>query len=259
MNDTYFQRMSRSLWITGNQRIAKSVLIVFGQLFLMTYSFSNTQADIVTFRFTAVVATDYGSDFEMPIGTVGTGWYSFDSNAAASLGPDSSDNLFAIYPDAIVDIHVDFGSFGSASGNSGILFIGDPVRTTGSLNYLSDTYRASASVDNGIVVPGSGGSRHSLTAGIFLQDLDLTGLSSEILTATPPDLAPFKDNLVSRPVPDAAELQINFSLPSGGSTTIGFELTSLTAVPEPSSALLIVSPAVLWWIRRCRLGIGSKS
>jgi hypothetical protein len=211
-------------------------------------------ADLVTLRFTAVVSTDYGSAFEMPVGTVGTGWYQFDINTVPSLGPNSSDNLFAIYPDAIVAMHVDFGVYGSASGGTGNIFIGDPVRTTGSLNFLSDIYQASASVDDGIVVPGSGGSRRSLSAAIFLQDLDRIGLSSEILSATPPDLAPFKDNLVPRPVPDAAELQMNFSLPGGGLTTIGFELTSLTAVPEPSTALLILSPTIagLGWARRRR-------
>ena len=89
------------------------------------------------------------------------------------------------YLDALTDFTVTIEGFGTGGGNGGDIFLGDPVQTTGSFNYLSDQYQLHAPA-TGITVPSAFGDRHLLFAHFQLQDLDQEGLDSEDLLATPP-------------------------------------------------------------------------
>lgn len=199
----------------------------------------------VTFTFEAKLTTPSGLLFPLPVGYPVTGSYTFDlSSPGSDFGPTS----FTIYDNAITDFRVTLAGYGTGVANRGNIWLGNPVQTIGSFNFLSDQYVAHGDVV-GITLPTSLGDRHLRSAQIRLQDLDQAGLSSESLLPTPPDLSYFLDHTGPNYDADHADVFLNFDTPFGDTTAMAFQLTSLTLVPESSTVLLALSAFALTFPR----------
>lgn len=211
----------------------------------------------ITFNFTAVWSQSGPSpSFPFAAGTTAHGSYTFELNTAPTTF--SGPNTFTFYNNAITNFTVTIDGYGTGTGSDGAILMGDPVQTSGSFNFLSDSYQVQASPVTGITVNSSlFGTRNLRTAGLRLQDLDLQGLDSEELSATPPDLSYFLDNVGPNFDSDHAQLVMSFDTPNSGFNSAVFNLTSLTAaaVPEPDflpfAAMAGVGiSAILAWRRK---------
>jgi hypothetical protein len=200
----------------------------------------------VTFGFAAEYVEPQAT-YSFPIGLKATGHYTFELNTpGSSLGPNS----FTTYGGAIKHISVSLTGYGAGTGmgSSGDILLGDPVQTGGSFNFLSDQYYVYTGA-SGLSVPSPFGERHLLEAIIRLADLDQVGLTSTALSAVPPSLEPFLDNVGTTFDTDDAELWLTFDFPGGGRNTAAFRLTSLFLVPEPGgfvTAWLAAASTCIW-------------
>jgi hypothetical protein len=193
-------------------------------------------AELVTFSFTAVLDESPGWSLPLPVGQKVSGYYTFDLDAPITSGGGGF-NTVTFYEGAIKKYAVTLEGVGAGSGTTGLIYLGNPVQTTGSWNYLSDAYYAAAEM-TGITISTTLGDRHLNSAIVRLQDLDMEGLDSEALSATPPDLQYFLDNTTPPYPHDYAELLLGFDAPWGGYNHTPFRLTSLRVIPEPSAAIL---------------------
>lgn len=162
----------------------------------------------VTFAFTGVVNAFVGSTLIGPfsLGDAVTGNYTFESTMT-DLDPSTE---FGFYG-PLSALNFTIGSYvGTLSGGGGI-----SIR-----NGVVDEYRPSASV-SGAMVAGLSPSLFQFSFGNFSG----TGLSSDALPLTPPSLANFAST--------------NGILLFNDTNRVGFQVTSLTAVPEPASLILI--------------------
>lgn len=217
-------------------------------------STSTASAGLITFQFEAELVDDLGPSFPFALGQKASGSYTFEVNTVPDTAPQSGNTTFTRYSGALTNFTVTIDGHGTGTGGSGgDILLGDPVRTGGSFNFFSDNYHVNAPAVTGITVASSSGARNLLTAGIRLQDLDQQGLDSEILSAIPPDLAFFLDNTGPTFDSDRADLNMNFDLPSGGFNTASFQLTSLTSIPEPGSAIVLLLTVGLFQCRRRRV------
>jgi len=191
-------------------------------------------AELVTFSFTAVLDAGTGTSLPLPVGQQVSGHYTFDLNSPVTFLGGA--NLFTYYAGAIKSFSVTLAGFGTGNGVTGDIYLGDPVATTGSYNFLSDFYQAAAEM-TGITLPTSFGNQYLDSAILRMQDLDLEGLDSETLSAVPPDLNYFLDNAAPPYPHDTAEILLGFGTPAGGYGHTPFRLTSLVAVPEPTTAI----------------------
>ncbi len=217
------------------QRIRSILSFIAVSTSFLGFATSIANSAPVTFYYEATVNSSPGSSLPLAIGQRIHGNYTFELNTPATSA--ASSNTFTRYASAITSMTVIIDGVGTGSGVGGDILIGAPVQTTGSYNYLSHQYDVEAYKVTGFSISGSFGSRALRQVFIQLQDIDMTALSSEALSATPPNLAPFMDHTGTSYLSDHAYLGLTFDFPSGGVNTTMFQLTSLSAVPEPSVAI----------------------
>jgi hypothetical protein len=238
------------------QRLCLLLPLIAVCLCLVGHGAAVARADLVTFQFEAKLVQSQGSWYPFVIGQRVSGNYTFDMTTPPTT--TSGQNTFTWYSHAITNFTVTIDGYGTGTANDGNISLGDPVQTTGSYNFLSDMYVASSST-TGITIPSIIGDRHLLAAEIDLQDLDQQALDSENLLATPPDLALFLDHAGSAFNTDHAWLMLTFDVPWGGGNSATFQMTSLTAVPEPGTASMALTlVATLGFLGHRRIGRGKK-
>jgi len=199
---------------------------------------SKVHARLITFYFEAVWPHEPNGSYPFAMGTTARGSYTFEVSTPPTIS--GSENSFTRYSDAVQDFSVTIDGYGSGTGSSGYILIGDPVQTTGSSSFLSDKYEVHTTAVTGITfISSSHGPRNLLNASLLLQDIDLQGLDSESLSTSPPELSYFLDNTEPNSDSDYARLYMNFDTPSGGFDSAPFDLTALAreplGVPEPSA------------------------
>ncbi len=214
-------------------------------------------AGLITFTFEAVNTVEPYWAFPVPLGQRLTGTYTFDTCANPTATAIQS-NAWQ-YDGAVTSISMTLEEFGSGHGDNGSITVGAPGLVSiigGSIvrpkqTFLMDYYFVSATV-GGLSIPTTRGEDLQLQDfDLFLMDADQTALDSVQLSEVPPDLTPFLDNPDRTPIADSAQIRLSFLSPSV-SRAFNFQLTSLTVIPEPTTATLVpigIVPAV---VRRSR-------
>ncbi|QDV74319.1 hypothetical protein Spa11_25210 [Botrimarina mediterranea] len=201
-------------------------------------SYCATAASLVTFQFVAESVSQYSEAFyTVPLGTRVVGTYTFDLDTPGD--PPASPVGFTWYDNAIKGATLAMEGFGEATGyGGGTIRIGNPVRTSGSYNFLSDQYVAYFPVAGISLDTRVFGRRNLVGAHIRMADLDMEGIATADLSANPPDLSYFLDNTGPDYDSDNAELYLTFDTANSGYNSNPFRLISLIRVPEPSATAL---------------------
>jgi hypothetical protein len=199
---------------------------------------SAAPAELVTYAFEGVLHEDVGPSYPLPAGQRITGHYTFDLLSPGTTA--GGDNTVTFYVGAIKSLSVTLAGIGTGSTSTGDIYLGDPVQVTGDFNYLADFYQVLAPA-RGITFPSPSGMYQLASIFLRLHDVDQQGLSSESLSAVPPDLSLFLDHAAQPRPHDYAEILLGIQAPGGGTIFPWFRMTSLTAIPEPSSMAGIIA------------------
>jgi hypothetical protein len=221
------------------QRSRFALLVILASA--MGIDTSIASAELVTFYFAGELDEDQSPSFPFRVGQKVHGSYTFERTTLPDITPNDHDNRVTFYFDAVKNFTLTIDGIGTGQGTSGYIYLGNPVQTTGGYNFLSDLYELIGPM-SGIKIATPFGDRHLQTAFVRLQDIDSVALTSEKLSANPPNLALFQDHLGPTFESDHASILMNFDFPGGGINTVRFRLTSLT-VPEPSALLLALLAA----------------
>ena len=210
-------------------------------------STTTSLAKPVTFHFQAEVIQNLGPALspQFPIGRQVWGHYTFESTTPAN---SSSSNISATYRHAIQQFVVTIDGLGVGSGIGGDITVANPISTSGTSADISDSYIV-VSPASGVSIPSVGqGPRNLTQATLRLRDIDQVALNSTALPTTPLDLRYFLDHLSSSSPTDNAELWLTF-MSQSAVYTASLRVTSLTSVPEPTTAALLL-PLVFLSLRR---------
>ncbi|MDA8743398.1 PEP-CTERM sorting domain-containing protein [Rubripirellula amarantea] len=205
-----------------------------------------SRAAPVTFAFEAELEADLQPFYDMDPGQKLRGKFTFESNTAAS--PRSA--YVTRYNNSIEAFSLNLEGIGTGTGNDGFIDIIDSQPYTifdSNGQVTSSGIRDAYVVDgrlNGITLEGSLGTNISYGYQINLLDRENESFTTQDLVLTPPDFSTFEIRSINL-------LWTN----TGTGGAIGytpFQLTSITAVPEPSTNMLMGLGIVAMLLHRRR-------
>jgi len=208
---------------------------------------TQTRAANVTFNFTGTVTGNFDFGFspdpEFVIGEAVAGSYTFDPSTADT---DPSPNT-GIYSGAISAFTITFGTGAgayTASANGGDIIVRNDFIFAPGFE-ANDQYGLFINSSDWVSVPNAAGegspSEPFLDADGWLIDNTSTAFGSDALPVSPPDLSAFTPR------------DWFFAYDLDEDLAVGFQINTLTIVPEPGTLLLGVLASAGFLVRRRRL------